>query len=81
MTETASDTASDTTGHMSGDATPARPASDNADAWKAYWQAQGMPWRTEPEISTEARRILPRDAPSSQMSNKEYIPSKRLSGT
>ena len=35
-----------------------RPASnDDREAWKTYWKAQGMPWRTEPEI-TEAREEL-----------------------
>ncbi len=26
---------------------PQGPTTDDRDAWKAYWQAQGMPWRTE----------------------------------
>jgi hypothetical protein len=38
---------------------PQRPTSDDdRDAWKAYWMAQGMPWRTEPEIDEERQRYL-----------------------
>jgi len=48
-----SDTANDPTSQINGDFAPVRPATEDADAWKAYWQAQGMPWRTEPEIPTE----------------------------
>ncbi|MFL5658167.1 MAG: pentapeptide repeat-containing protein [Ktedonobacteraceae bacterium] len=29
---------------------PARPATNDRDAWPRYWQAQNQPWRTEPEI-------------------------------
>lgn len=35
-----------------------RPSSDDHDAWKAYWVAQGMPWRTEPEVDEERQRYL-----------------------
>jgi uncharacterized protein YjbI with pentapeptide repeats len=28
------------------------------DTWNAYWKAQGMPWRTEPEIDVEQQRFL-----------------------
>ncbi|HEY7092844.1 MAG TPA: hypothetical protein VH393_06680 [Ktedonobacterales bacterium] len=52
------ETAIDTTGQIDGDATPARPTTDDADAWKAYWQAQGMPWRIEPEISADRQAYL-----------------------
>jgi uncharacterized protein YjbI with pentapeptide repeats len=31
---------------------------DDRDAWKAYWQSQGTPWRTEPEISNERQDFL-----------------------
>jgi uncharacterized protein YjbI with pentapeptide repeats len=37
---------------------PRRPSGDDPDAWKAYWEAQGMPWRTEPEIDQERQRFL-----------------------
>jgi uncharacterized protein YjbI with pentapeptide repeats len=43
-----------------------RPTSDDREAWKAYWKALGMPWRTEPEIDderqwflTERREVMP----------------------
>ncbi|WIG59790.1 MAG: Pentapeptide repeat family protein [Ktedonobacterales bacterium] len=39
-------------------ALPARPASDDRDGWAAYWQEQGQPWRTEPEIDGERQRVL-----------------------
>jgi uncharacterized protein YjbI with pentapeptide repeats len=36
-----------------------RPASnDDRAAWQAYWKAQGMPWRTEPEIGAERQQYL-----------------------
>lgn len=31
---------------------------DGFDSWNAFWTAQGMPWRTEPEISKERQRYL-----------------------
>lgn len=38
--------------------TPERPTTDNHDAWKAYWTAQGMSWHTEPEIGEERQQYL-----------------------
>src|SRR5213080_1041176 len=45
---------------------PPRPTLSDPKAWKAYWMAQGLHWRTEPEIDverqkylTERRRIIP----------------------
>jgi uncharacterized protein YjbI with pentapeptide repeats len=35
-----------------------RPAGDDHNAWHAYWQAQGQPWRTEPEISKKRQQEL-----------------------
>jgi uncharacterized protein YjbI with pentapeptide repeats len=38
---------------------PQRPTSnDDRAGWKAYWQAQGMPWRTEPEIEEDRQQFL-----------------------
>src|SRR5260221_11682901 len=37
---------------------PQRPTSDDRAAWKAYWTAQGMPWRTEPEIEPQRYAYL-----------------------
>ena len=34
------------------------PASDDTEAWRAYWKAQGQPWRTEPEIDPERQQYL-----------------------
>ncbi len=34
------------------------PFTNDRDEWKAYWKAQGQPWRTEPEIDTERRKYL-----------------------
>jgi hypothetical protein len=39
-------------------ATLQRPTTDDPEAWKAYWEANGQPWRTEPEISTERQKFL-----------------------
>ena len=35
-----------------------RPISADPEAWKAYWKAQGLPWRTEPEIDPERQKFL-----------------------
>jgi uncharacterized protein YjbI with pentapeptide repeats len=37
---------------------PQRPKTDDRAEWKAYWQAQGMPWRTEPEIDEQRQVYL-----------------------
>jgi uncharacterized protein YjbI with pentapeptide repeats len=35
-----------------------RPLNDDKDEWKAYWNTQGQPWRTEPEIDVERQAFL-----------------------
>lgn len=35
-----------------------RPTNNDTEVWKAYWKAQGQPWRTEPEIDRERQRYL-----------------------
>lgn len=35
-----------------------RPTNDDTKAWKAYWEKQGQPWRTEPEIDEERQKYL-----------------------
>jgi hypothetical protein len=39
---------------------PQRPITDDREAWRTYWPAQGMPWRTEPEIPEEQQQFLAR---------------------
>jgi uncharacterized protein YjbI with pentapeptide repeats len=51
MSEQQSQTATATAVHE-------RPAPEGYASWPAYWQAQGMPWRTEPEIDEERQRYL-----------------------
>jgi uncharacterized protein YjbI with pentapeptide repeats len=34
------------------------PTTGDRDAWRGYWRAQGMPWRTEAEIDAERQRYL-----------------------
>lgn len=34
------------------------PAIDDRDGWRAHWQAQGQPWRTEPEIDQNRQAEL-----------------------
>src|SRR5436305_11069128 len=34
------------------------PTTDNPEAWKAYWETQRQPWRTEPEIDAERQKYL-----------------------
>jgi uncharacterized protein YjbI with pentapeptide repeats len=40
------------------DKRPQRPMAGDRGAWGTYWAAQGMPWRTEPEIDAERQRFL-----------------------
>jgi uncharacterized protein YjbI with pentapeptide repeats len=35
-----------------------RPTPDDRDAWHTYWEAQGQPWRTEPEIDQTRQQEL-----------------------
>jgi hypothetical protein len=35
-----------------------RPANNNKDTWAAYWDSQGQPWRTEPEIDEAQYRAF-----------------------
>lgn len=35
-----------------------RPTTNDKEAWKAYWTAQGWPWRTEPEVDAERQKYL-----------------------
>src|SRR5260370_10105651 len=35
-----------------------RPTNEDREAWKAYWQARGQLWRTEPEIDGERQKYL-----------------------
>ncbi|MGH2486086.1 MAG: pentapeptide repeat-containing protein, partial [Ktedonobacterales bacterium] len=35
-----------------------RLANNDRASWQAYWSAQGMPWRAEPEIDEERQRFL-----------------------
>src|SRR5258708_17878532 len=37
---------------------PQRPTSDDKEAWRSYWEKQGQPWRTEPEIDKERQKYL-----------------------
>jgi uncharacterized protein YjbI with pentapeptide repeats len=43
-------------GHQT--AAPQRPVTDGRGLWKAYWEAQGQPWRTEPEIDVGRQKYL-----------------------
>lgn len=38
--------------------TQLRPITDDPKAWKAYWEAKGWLWRTEPEIDTDRQKYL-----------------------
>lgn len=37
---------------------PTAETTDTREGWKAYWQAHGMLWRTEPEVAEERRQFL-----------------------
>src|ERR1700730_672885 len=39
-------------------ATLQRPTTNDPEAWKTYWKAQGWLWRTEPEIDAERLNYL-----------------------
>jgi uncharacterized protein YjbI with pentapeptide repeats len=34
------------------------PTTNDPDVWKTYWEAQGQPWRTEPEIDAARQKYL-----------------------
>lgn len=40
------------------DTTVQRPTNNDREAWRAYWEAQGKSWRTEPEIDGERQKFL-----------------------
>ncbi len=40
------------------DSSIARPTGDDRGAWQSYWQQQGQPWRTEPEVPPERQAYL-----------------------
>ena len=50
---------------------------DDDRAWRAYWQAQAQPWRTEPEIDIERQRYLVEHLASEQR-EWEHYPFKDL---
>jgi hypothetical protein len=35
-----------------------RPTPEGYTSWPSYWTAQGIPWRTEPEIGEERQKLL-----------------------
>src|SRR6266487_3772544 len=35
-----------------------RPITSNRYDWKVYWEEQGLPWRTEPEIDMGRQKYL-----------------------
>ena len=37
-----------------------RPSTSDDEIWRDYWQKQGLPWRTEPEIDEERQEYLSR---------------------
>jgi uncharacterized protein YjbI with pentapeptide repeats len=37
---------------------PARPASDDREGWKSYWEERQQPWRIEPEIDAQRQHEL-----------------------
>ena len=39
-------------------ALPQDPLPTDREAWRTYWQAQGQPWRTEPEIDEKRQKYL-----------------------
>ena len=47
-------------GEQDGSQAPAlqRPPTIDPDGWPAYWNTQGQPWRTEPEIDTKRQKEL-----------------------
>lgn len=42
------------------EATEPKPAPDDREGWKKYWEKKGWAWRTEPEISEERQETLKR---------------------
>jgi hypothetical protein len=59
---------------------PVRPRTDDADAWKAYWRALGMPWRADPEIDPERQRYLAKRRASSVEIERGLYPFRDADG-
>src|SRR5215470_8597407 len=55
-----------------------RPATEDAEAWKAYWQAHGQPWRTMPEIDTKRQEELAQRRQIAPDIDKGIYPFKRM---
>jgi uncharacterized protein YjbI with pentapeptide repeats len=55
-----------------------RPAPDGYTAWPDYWTAQGMSWRTEPEIDEEQQRFLSERRAISPDIEKNVYPFKDI---
>jgi uncharacterized protein YjbI with pentapeptide repeats len=55
-----------------------RPAPGDRDAWHAYWEAQGQPWRTEPEIDRKRQVELTRCRATAPNIEKGTYPFKGM---
>src|SRR5579884_1287773 len=55
-----------------------RPATNDPEAWKAYWEAQGQSWRTEPEIDNERQSYLEHQRMIRPDVEKEIYPFKGI---
>jgi hypothetical protein len=57
---------------------PQHPSSQNRTAWADYWQEQGQPWRTEPEIDEERQQYLVKLRAIAPDIEKGIYPFKRV---
>jgi hypothetical protein len=57
------------------------PLTDDADAWKSYWQAQGTSWRTEPDINGDRQAYLAERRSKGANAKKGGYPFKDIEPT
>jgi uncharacterized protein YjbI with pentapeptide repeats len=57
-----------------------RPMTDDRGDWKAYWEAQGMSWRREPEIDEERKRYLAKRRAAQPNIEKGIYPFRDMNG-
>jgi hypothetical protein len=57
-----------------------RPALESHASWADYWIAQGMPWRTDPEISNERQQYLAQRRAVQPDTNSSIYPFRDVNG-
>lgn len=55
-----------------------RPTDDDRNTWQIYWQAQGQPWRIEPDIDVKRQTYLARQRAISPDFEQDIYPFKDI---